>query len=194
MSAMVPSRRLLPSSTLSWYTSLSSAAPTQLPSSLKSWHYTVPCILFVPSLVWLTDHVADPAPWVSRRQKAPRARLTTCLVRVSALSAWRSNTCWSCGRQRFTFSKGTRMRSATRNSKAASWRYSQRHWENVWVWWSGNFPRYWLSPLDVEVECHSKYGTIRVLYLNQYWTNVAPCCQYRTNMDLSWIPLLNVEI
>ena len=26
--------------TLSWYTSLSSAAPTQLPSSLKSWHYT----------------------------------------------------------------------------------------------------------------------------------------------------------
>ena len=35
-----PSRRLLPSSTLSWYTSLSSAAPTQLPSSLKSWQYT----------------------------------------------------------------------------------------------------------------------------------------------------------
>ena len=35
-----PSRRLLPLSTLSWYTSLSSAAPTQLSSSLKSWHYT----------------------------------------------------------------------------------------------------------------------------------------------------------
>ena len=30
-----------PSSTLSWYTSLSSASPTQLPSSLESWRYTV---------------------------------------------------------------------------------------------------------------------------------------------------------
>ena len=28
-----------PSSTLSWYTSLSPAAPTQLPSCLESWHY-----------------------------------------------------------------------------------------------------------------------------------------------------------
>ena len=34
------SRRLLPSSTLSLYTSLSTAAPTQLPSSLRSWYYT----------------------------------------------------------------------------------------------------------------------------------------------------------
>ena len=34
------SRRPSPSSTLSWYTSLFPATPTQIPTSLKSWHYT----------------------------------------------------------------------------------------------------------------------------------------------------------
>ena len=54
VSSLSPSRRLLPSSTLSWHTSLSSAAPTQLPTILAKmcgtscFFWRIPAI-FAPS-------------------------------------------------------------------------------------------------------------------------------------------------